>query len=362
MKKKNRLFYLVLILVILIILAGYYFLRGRGITVPDLTGRTFSEAESVLDKYGLRVAIERTVSETINEESKVISQFPRPGTRLGKGGYVHIYFGGEANVKIPRLVHISQGEAEMILSNLELAIEIEEKSEPEAPFRQVLEQRPGPGTDVKPGSTVTLVVNKARRRSQVPSLIGLSEKEARDLVSSCGLRLDSGLAPSARFPPGKVISQDPPAGSLLADNSKVHVTISDGMEGLICPDLEGKSILEARAILLPSGLNLIPQEEDSEDNWQIIRQDPPAGTPLKDMNIKVWCTSTLVMPVLVGRSLSQAKALLRKNGFLPPVIKYVENNTQPGIVLEQEPEHGLEVPADTEVNLVVSGNSGEDKN
>ncbi|MCL5037168.1 MAG: PASTA domain-containing protein [Chloroflexi bacterium] len=361
MKGKSSRAFVILLAVIFLALAGYYFFAHPDIVIPDLTGRTFADAQSALEMKGLRMDVEKTVSGNLNKESKVISQFPPAGLTLRKGQVVHLYFGGEPPVEVPRLVQSLQGEAERILAGIGLVVKIQEKEQPGSPFRQVLEQSPTAGTNVQPASVITLVVNKTRGHSQMPSLIGLTIREAGDLTSNSGLKLTSGSAPSARYPSGIVISQDPPAGSILSDNANVHVTLSEGMEGLVYPDLEGKSIKEARAILQPIGLGLQVQEENAGDNCQVTRQEPAAGSPVRDTEIKIWCTSTLVMPVLLGKSLEEAKAVLKENGFSEPSVKFIENPAPAGTVLEQDPGHGLEVDAGSGVELLVSGAPGKDK-
>ena len=57
------------------------------ITVPDVTGKTVSEARKILQEYKLEIHIEEGVEE---ENTIVNSQIPQAGINVYEGSYVYI--------------------------------------------------------------------------------------------------------------------------------------------------------------------------------------------------------------------------------------------------------------------------------
>lgn len=57
--------------------------------VPDVTGKSYSDAIGILGKYGLKY--KATPSSASKSDFKVVDQYPKAGSKLSKGGKVYLY-------------------------------------------------------------------------------------------------------------------------------------------------------------------------------------------------------------------------------------------------------------------------------
>ncbi len=68
----------------------YFALRGRTVEVPDVVGKTESDAEEVLDDFGLRMQIRTRVHSDKYPERSVTDQVPASGTAVKTGQLVRV--------------------------------------------------------------------------------------------------------------------------------------------------------------------------------------------------------------------------------------------------------------------------------
>jgi serine/threonine-protein kinase len=119
---------------------------------------------------------------------------------------------------------------------------------------------------------------------EVPNVVGETSDAARLLLIDAGLDFDmTSRQPSPTVEEGKVISQDPPAGSQADRGSMVRLVISTGPPPAPItevPDVEGLSEDEAIRRLEDAGFNWRVSEDESEDvdEGEVISQRPPGGT------------------------------------------------------------------------------------
>jgi len=129
-------------------------------TVPDLRGRPLEEATAILEAAGLtRGAVSRRETRDA-DEGVVLAQDPLPGMRVEPGAHVSLVVAvaPPPSVAVPDLVGQTREDAERILKRAGLRIgEVSEK--PAGRPGLVLAQVPKPGTEVPPGSAVSLVVS-----------------------------------------------------------------------------------------------------------------------------------------------------------------------------------------------------------
>lgn len=94
--------------------------NSRNVTMPDLTGMTFSEAEATLKKLGLTCTSAGT-------EAKVTDQIPAAGAMVSSNAKAVLYLGGskpDKQVVVPNLTGMSLSNARSTLSNLGLYIRV----------------------------------------------------------------------------------------------------------------------------------------------------------------------------------------------------------------------------------------------
>ena len=88
----------------------------------------------------------------------------------------------------------------------------------------VLKVTPEPGTTIEAGTGVVLEI--ASGNVQVPQLVGITEIEARTLLTQAGFLVKSVEAYDASKPIGTVLAQAPSAGETKIIGSSVTITIN----------------------------------------------------------------------------------------------------------------------------------------
>lgn len=129
------------------------------------------------------------------------------------------------------------------------------------------------------------------------------------------------------------------------------------------PNIEGKSLTEARKMVSEVGLNLLENEErvfseELAENY-IVTQQPTAGERIKQsrpLNITVSKGPQLIeIPSFVGNSLRKALLELDNLSLNSGDIQYIFRlSDDPGTVINQIPAAGAEVEKGSEITLFVS--------
>src|SRR5581483_3384700 len=96
------------------------------------------------------------------------------------------------------------------------------------------------------------------REVQVPDLTSRTANEATAIVNRLGLtlRVDESRRPDAKVAQGRVLAQDPPAGSVARRQRSVRVWLSAGQRAAKVPMLTGETERAAQLRLAQDGLEL----------------------------------------------------------------------------------------------------------
>jgi len=156
----------------------------------------------------------------------------------------------------------------------------------------ILEQEPRPGTIVKAGRRIRLVVSQGVILNKVENFIGRSIDEVRmDLqtiyTSSGGIPLHTIKEPliyefsSER--PGTILAQKPEPGTDISGPMTLEFVVSRGRESVTVtvPQLAGQDISKALEVISGSGINFsfTSRERIGNENGEtVVSQNPPAGT------------------------------------------------------------------------------------
>jgi beta-lactam-binding protein with PASTA domain/predicted Ser/Thr protein kinase len=156
--------------------------------VPATAGETQAKATRKLEAAGFEVAVQRVNSKTV-EEGLVVHSEPKSGATATKGSTVTLFVSrGPKLTKVPVLVGSQRRAAVESIRSRGLVPSVSEE-ENAAPQGQVLSQSPSAGTEVAPGSTVSIVVSsgKEEQRVKVPGVIGKDRREAVETIRAAGL-------------------------------------------------------------------------------------------------------------------------------------------------------------------------------
>jgi serine/threonine-protein kinase len=213
---------------------------------------------------------------------------------LAAGGYllVNSLTGddqGSVTVVVPNVVGETQTEAEALLEERRLEVEVRRREvDPEVTEPGiVVDQNPEEGQEVASGFVVTIFVAVEPDTVAVPDLEGLTVSQAQSALSDEGLTLGSQLQePSNEIPSGQIVRSEPAAGEEVEPGTAVDVVVSTGPEMVEVPDVSSAclSIGAARQALTAAGLVLevgepVPSNPEQCPNpSRILAQDPAPGT------------------------------------------------------------------------------------
>lgn len=108
---------------------------------------------------------------------------------------------------------------------------------------RILAQDPAKGSRIKPRRTVMVVISRGSEQIEVPRLEGRSLEMAAQVLKTAGLRRGRVSQIHGPEAAGRIIAQDPPAGTIVGRSSAVDFLISRGKEDdrYIMPDFIAKS-------------------------------------------------------------------------------------------------------------------------
>lgn len=154
----------------------------------------------------------------------------------------------------------------------------------------VLAQRPAAGQVEERGALVILDISLGRRQTRVPEVVGLSEREAREVLENEGFTVSEAVAVPSDEPRGQVLAAIPAVGSVINLPAPVRLRTSAGPTSVSVPDVTGRPLAEARAMLeqvgLTSGRATVGRAGAGEPG-SVVRQDPAgrqsarAGTAIR---------------------------------------------------------------------------------
>ena len=172
--------------------------RARSI-VPNFTGITITQAKSIAQEVGVEIHINDSLYVPIYEGGTVLDQLPQGGVEVkpGRTIYVTINSFSQKEVQIPYVAERSLRQAKNMLEIAGLEIE-EIVYEPDIATNYVLraswngkEITKDSRINAKMGSGITLTVGVESEAQQIimPTIIGLSLKEAKSSIWGAGLNV-----------------------------------------------------------------------------------------------------------------------------------------------------------------------------
>jgi beta-lactam-binding protein with PASTA domain len=169
--------------------------HGRSSTVPNVAGKNFEEAKTVLKKAGFDVAIQDSIYVDTLKPMSVIKQFPDADevVKTNRTVYLVISRAVPPIVEMPNLVGYSFRNAEMVLSNMNLKIG-DTIFKPDFAKNAVLEQlyngsSIAPGTKIRKGSVIALVLGDGvgDREFTVPVITGMRFCDVKSKLEASGI-------------------------------------------------------------------------------------------------------------------------------------------------------------------------------
>jgi beta-lactam-binding protein with PASTA domain len=252
----------------------------------------------------------------------------------------------------------------------------------------VFAQRPGAGTQLGEGQTVTISISSGRLA--VPDVTSLPVKQAQQRLVDAGFQSEVKRVASSR-PKGVVIEQSPVGGVTAVRGTTVTLSISSGAKPVVVPTVVGQTQGSAVNALTAVGLKpVLHNVPSAKPAGTVVAQKPAAGKEVDkgskvELNVSTGTgvsigtgTSTLTVatttttattatttvpttttaasvraPRIVG--LFQTPGLRRLNVLgLRPIVVYKRSSQAVNRVLSQSPAAGSTVRPGSRVRVVVS--------
>ncbi|WP_435743923.1 Stk1 family PASTA domain-containing Ser/Thr kinase [Nocardioides sp. SYSU DS0663] len=240
---------LVALLVALLLAAGlgtgaWWYGVARWTTTPGLIGLDRAAAVAELEDAGLAAELaSREFSRTV-PAGEVMRTEPAAGDRVLDGGTVTLVISkGEELYDVPKLRGKTEDEAQDALAELSLEFggSVRRFSE-KVPEGVVMASDPKPGTTLRPGSVVDLVVSKGRRPIEVRDWTGKDADRAQARMERQGLVVEVvDEQYSDTVDAGGVISQTPASGQLFKGD-RVALVVSLGPELVAVPNVRASGV------------------------------------------------------------------------------------------------------------------------
>lgn len=190
-----------------------------------------------------------------------------PFVAWGAGGFVLAYLivaifvfpAGAAltDQSVPNVIGISFADAQRQLQSSGFTAERgEARFHNAAPKGTVLDQQPEAGSDAPPGSRITLAVSAGPKLGTVPSVIGMSREQALTALEVAGFEANEVSERASNEPRGAVIDSKPRPGAQVAVPSPVLLVISAGPTTVVVPDVVGRPLSDATQFLRQVGLTI----------------------------------------------------------------------------------------------------------
>jgi serine/threonine-protein kinase len=192
--------------------------------VPKVDGLSEDTARMQLAAQGLIMLIDGVEQSTTAEDGSVIRQGSAPGTRLPRGEVVNVTL-AEAKPRVPNVVGRTVEEAGRLLEQAGFKLQLGvTKPDATVPPGQVVTQNPASGSALTKGQTITVDVSGGDDAVEVPNVVGLNFKAAKEKLEKAGFVLKTRWVTLAETQTYVALQQEPKAGSKLNKGSDVIIT------------------------------------------------------------------------------------------------------------------------------------------
>jgi len=187
---------------------------------------------------------------------------------------------------MPKLEGVPLESAQRITSGLGLQIKVEDKIySTQYAANQIAQQMPPPGTPLKMGQHVHVLVSLGPPLLNVPNMVGDSVRAARINAMQRGLTVGDVTVIPWNGDPDTVVAQDPPAAAAEVRSPTVSILVSGGVQtpSYLCPRFIGQAIAQVRYIVEKNGFKVsqvTPVAVVGVASGIVLNQAPASGSKI----------------------------------------------------------------------------------
>ncbi|MGH2784171.1 MAG: Stk1 family PASTA domain-containing Ser/Thr kinase [Actinomycetota bacterium] len=241
------------------------------VDVPNVAGRPKAAAQTALEKAGFKVTTE-TENHPQIPIGTVIRTDPPAETSIRKGSTVKlIVSAGPVTVQVPNVRGFPFADAEKQLTDRGLEVVKVEQFHATITKGLVIDQDHDPGVIITQDTPVTLTVSKGKERVNVPDVVGKSEADATQILTTAGFTVRVERVDHDTVPAGRVIDQAPKKGVKADRGSEVKIVVSNGPPKVTVPSILCMTRTQAAHTIAAAGLTINFVGEYS----RVVDQSPP---------------------------------------------------------------------------------------
>ena len=158
------------------------------VTIPDLTGKLFEEAQADLQQLGL--IVERVDQESPDKPpGSVLATDPVSGTKVAKGSTVKLTVAAEPPVAVPAVVGQDQVQAQTTLQNAGFQVQVVPTPSNTVAAGKVISTTPAAGTLTPKGTTIQMAVSTGPQAVAVPNVINQTREAGTAALTQAGFNV-----------------------------------------------------------------------------------------------------------------------------------------------------------------------------
>ena len=224
--------FLIVGLLIQYIIMPFYTRQGKEVHIPDVRGKTLNQAIRDTKKAGFKIIVDDERFDMTAPDRVIIDQLPPAGAISKKGRRIHVSVStGPPFSTVPWVVGQPKDDAIFTLQKAGLNPGKIKYSFSKRLFEGlIVKQKPDSGLQVAKLDSVNLVVSLGTKPVSftAPSLVGLPEEQAVYLILKAGLAIgEKKYDKYIKKVKGVVVVQNPVAGTILKENSRVNLVINE---------------------------------------------------------------------------------------------------------------------------------------
>lgn len=259
--------------------AAYAFARSLVPThpVPALRGKTLADARGIASQSKLDVKVGAQRFDEGVPKDVVLDQDPALG-EVREGSTIKVVLSqGPPPRPVPDLAGLDQAGAEQRLRDSGFVAKVGRRFSEDQAAGAVLHWQPR-GEQPK-GAEIEVAVSGGPAPRRVPDVAGRSYEEAARALAAVRLKASRAEAFNDTVPAGRVIGTRPSSGHEVARDSTVAVVVSKGPDVVTVPNVAGRSVPEAQAVLGQAGLAVV--NVYGPLGRPVFAMDPAAGAVVK---------------------------------------------------------------------------------
>ncbi|GGU12274.1 Stk1 family PASTA domain-containing Ser/Thr kinase [Nocardioides albus] len=268
----------------------WWFVDGRYERVPSVAGLSKAAATTELQEAGFEVTANTEFSETV-DKGVVIDSDPGRGHKALPGATVEISVSkGVEEYSVPKVKGMLADDAQDLIQDVGLNVgDPIKRFNDNVPEGHVINSQPRPGTLVRPGKAVVLVISKGPAPVDIIDWTGRSAERAKKSLEADGLKVEITEEENQEIQPGTVLSQSPSSGT-LPKGETVTLVVAKGPAAVPVPNVVGADKATARQALESAGFQVteLPEAEIILGLGYVTRQEPASGEAPYGSMITIW--------------------------------------------------------------------------